>query len=134
MNKLREWIEICEAKLVKVDGIKVWQNPSVADLKRLLAASQIGHLRGSLLGDLYVWDAYLAVHTTVQDELDLYGATKLDLYDDNVSISYRDEPDSDEDFENDPEAGGMTHAQYIANHPAIVRAYGHPPKVYSSVF
>lgn len=141
MNNIRQWIAICEealslteAKRVKVGDITVWMNPNVSDLKRLLAASNTGHLRASLLGDLYVWDAYYAVHSDVQDQLDLFGAAKLMLYQDSVEISYRDDPDSDVDYEDDPESEGMTHEEYIANHPAIIRAYGHPPEVWSSVF
>lgn len=125
---MRNFIDIVEAAgmetFVTTNGkeVQVWKNPGKTQFRGILANSEHDELRGFLMGDLYVWDAAIAVHADLMDHLNMHGAVKLVLKPDYIEISYRDETDSDEVEED-----------YVGEHPAIVRAYGKPVSAYGGM-
>lgn len=87
-------------------AVRVWRNPTHQGFLRLLQT--VGRrLRGSidLAGNLYVWDASLAVHASIEQALHIDAEWRLVLAGDSVDV-----------------ADAVDYARLRA-HPAMVRAY-----------
>ena len=90
MSKLTE----AKSEVVEVYGqdVRVWENPNAQELQNLL--KNFGRLRGSLEedGTLYVWDAYMADHSSIEDALTFFmnGAMRFYFEPDNVYVKMGD--------------------------------------------
>lgn len=79
--------ELNELKILKVYSneqskqIPVFVNPSKKDYEMIMNKSRNGHLRAYLYEDnLYIWDAYMAYHIDLADELGIDNDTAMNLH------------------------------------------------------
>jgi hypothetical protein len=111
--RMRDIINLLtEAKMQKVDvhgtEVRVWINPTESEFYRLLQ-NVANPLRGTLdgAGDLYVWDAAIGIHATVEEELGITNRLRVMLRSDQITME------------------GTTMAEdELRAIPAIRRAYG----------
>jgi hypothetical protein len=84
ISDIRQWIMLCEGNVQEVGNppYRVYRNPSSNALTNLIIRSRDKILKGLYepsTGIIYVWDAYQAVHTTVEYDLGLpYAGTGND--------------------------------------------------------
>ena len=67
--------DLTEGRVEWVEGVQVWKNPSINELAHLVSNPEPRHrdLRGLAGRTLYVWRAYDAQHTNMQDALNARG-------------------------------------------------------------